>query len=373
MSTHVFLKKEVKNKMRKDFVKLYQDGFVMYLISLSIDELIENTRVEYYDPNNNTNGYQRPLIPSHYRKISQYLQNSKNPILPTAILTAVDPGQVTPENEQVLINGKLRVVDGQHRIAGFRHLRSIDEKAFSKVRNYSISTIIMEISQENKIYEIESFININKTSKPVSTDLAIQLREKIRRNNIKRLEEEMNLSIATNICNNLNSNGQSIWYQHIKLGDDNNKGKTISISAFLNSILCVVDNYLELNADIENFNQYERTINILTEFIEDAWKKIKEKWPICFKNENESGNIRYNIQKGIGVYPLHEILGESLKLANGNLDEGIDNFNKILIDSKVEQYNWMVGGDFSSYNSKAGFKTIIEYINNKRTFIEEDK
>lgn len=262
MNITMFLIKELKNRMRKKFNVVKQNGFEIYSVSLSINELIDNTTVEYFNPNTG-NGYQRALSPAHFRKIAKYLQDNSNAILPTSILTAVDPNQAKPvveqnqveEEEYLNISGKLRVVDGQHRIEGIKYLKDHNALAYEKIKDYSFSTLIMVISPENKVYEIESFININKTSKPVSTDLAIQLRDKIKGNDITKILKDINTSIAMKICQNLNSSSNSIWFQSIKLGNDTLKGKTISINAFHLSVIGVVDNYIKNTSEIKTIDE----------------------------------------------------------------------------------------------------------------------
>jgi hypothetical protein len=76
--------------VQKKFVKVKQGDLIMYLVSLNVTELIDNTVVEYFDSNTG-DGYQRPLFPNHYRKIAKYFQEGNDPVLPPAIITAVNP------------------------------------------------------------------------------------------------------------------------------------------------------------------------------------------------------------------------------------------------------------------------------------------
>lgn len=348
--------------MIKDFIKIIQDGFTMYSVSLSINELIENTIVEYYDPATEE-GYQRQLNSSHYKKIAKYLEENINPILPTSILTAVYPKQIR-EQEKIHVEGNLRVVDGQHRIEGIKYLRDSGKDTFNKICDYKFSTLIMVIPEGKRIYEIESFININKTSKPVKTDLAVQLMNKIRKSDIKKLMEDPKISISTKISKKLNFNIESIWYNSIKLDDKSTRGRTISINAFHKSLFGIVDNYLKNKHDkIDNLEKYHLSIDELTKFIEDAWNIVANKWEKCF---NDNYKLNYNIKKGIGVYPLHQILSEILDKSNGKITEALIEFKDIINASNVKDEDWIVGGKFSSHNSKTGFKYIGECIRNKK-------
>lgn len=346
--------------MNKEYIKVMQNDFTVYSVNLTIEDLINNTLVEYYNPITNE-GYQRQLNSSHYKKIARYLAEKDNPILPTSILTAVDPFQISENKNLLYIQDKLRVVDGQHRIEGIKYLKKENPKAFEKIKQYGFSALIMVIPKEKKVYEIESFININKTSKPVKTDLAIQLMEKIKENDILKLKEDISICMATKISKELNKNKESIWFNAIKLDDSNCKGKTISINAFHKSLIILIENYLKYtNICIENIDTYNNIAIKLSQFIEEGWKIIENKWPNCFNDINN-----YNIKKGIGVYPLNQLLGDLIGEYKSNSEDALKKFKNIINKSNVKENDWIIGGNFSAYNSKAGFRTIQDKILNK--------
>lgn len=352
-------------KLEKEYILITQQEFRMYSITLTVDELIEQTEVEYYDSKTNK-GYQRPLIPSHYRKIAKYLQSS-DPILPTAILTAVNPTQIT-EGRQIIINGKLRVVDGQHRIQGIKHLKDTDMKAFQKIKDFLFPVLMMVISEDDKTHEINAFININKTGKKVSTDLAIQLRDKIRGGNLTLIKDNLNESIATKVSQNVSKDPNSLWFEMIKFGDKNTKGKTISINAFNKSIKEIINNYLITNNYTDEsltYNDFDKIVEEVTLLVTRAWDIISQVWPGCFNSNMVDPNSEYNIQKGIGVFSLHIILGEQINLSDGDVDNALKLFHSKLSNSQTEEKHWLLGGDFSLYNSNTGFKHIANYIKNE--------
>lgn len=348
--------------MNKSFIKLNQEPFTLYSVSFNVEELINNTKVDYYNSDTDE-GYQRPLIPSHYRKIAKYLQESPDPILPTAILTAIDPINIE-EGGGLIIKDALRVVDGQHRIEGMRYLQKNDKDAFEKIIKYDFPVMIMVISEENKIHEINAFININKKGKPVSTDLAVQLGKKIRGKNIDAIRDNLIVSIATEVSQSLNKDKSTVWYETIKVGDDKKEGRIISVNAFHQSIFPIIDNYIRKNnIDINSMEAYTAIINKLAEFIGKAWIIVKDNWKECFTFLENKNN--YNIQKGIGVYSIHIILGEIVNNSDGNLLDSLFEFKELIGQSQVKNSDWRIGGRFSSYNSKSGFQKISKYIKNE--------
>lgn len=349
--------------MEKEYIKIPQGEIILYSISLSVEELIENTTVEYYD-SETEEGYQRPLVPAHYRNIANYLRRSKNAFLPTAILTAVDPDQIK-EGHSLRIRDKLRVVDGQHRIEGIKYLKEIDILAYNRISGYIFPSLVMVVPEDQKIHEINAFININKAGKPVSTDLAVELRDKIRKQRIELTKDNLIESVATRVTKEINKRQESIWYELIRAGDEPAKGKSISINAFHQSIFEIVHSYIHFKkVEIEDFRDVDELVQDLTIFLMEAWKRVSHHWKECFKNKKIENIKQYNIQKGIGVFSLHMVLNGFIE--SEKEDEIIlDNFERVLRDSQVKYHDWSIGGIFSAYNSSTGFKKIYKYILNE--------
>lgn len=358
--------------LEKKFVKVDQGMFSMYLMSFTAEELIQYTAVHYFKPVKNNKGYQRQLITNHYRKIAKYVEAEEEPILPPAILTATDPEFISDEKHLLKINRVIRVVDGQHRIQGLRYLKENDREAFYKVAQYEFPVILMVIEEGQRIHEVNTFVNINSKGKKVSTDLAILLRDRIREeefnNKLNYLnEKDFEEAIATNISKNLNETKDCVWYDLIKMaGGDDDKGKPISINAFNQSIKDLVRTYIKASAAERTKDHILIIVSELSPLIASAWDSVARKWSECFHlNKRIKHNELFNIQKGIGVYPIHQLLYECMLLNESDIDESLKEFRGILKKSEVEYNEWKIGGILSSYNSRAGFKTIAAYIKNE--------
>lgn len=349
--------------MKTKFIELNQDGVNLYLFKLNIKELIDIAIIEHFDSANNT-GYQRPPFPAHYKKITKYLLNSSEAILPTAILAATEPNNVTLNNSELVIHNKIRIVDGQHRIEGVKALANGDEKSKerynSMLETFEFPIILMEVPQDKKILEIDTFININSKGKRVSTNLAMQLREMEFSNKDDLIvDKEFCINLATSISKEL-ANRDGIWKDKIILGNDIKSIKPISINAFSKSIEGIVQVF---TTDKNEFNS-STEIDILREqviqLINDSWKIIIDKWSECFIKDNYN---EYNIRKGIGVYSLHGILKECL--VNYGTDKAIFEFKALISESNVKSDSWLVGGEFAGMSSKQAIKDIIDKIKNK--------
>lgn len=358
--------------LEKKYVKIKQGKFWMYLISFTAEELIEYTAVHFFKPVQDNKGYQRQLIANHYRKIAKYLESEADPILPPAILTATDPEFISEENGLLKIQKVIRVVDGQHRIQGLRYLKQINDNAFEKISDYEFPVILMVINNGQKIHEVNTFVNINSKGKKVSTDLAILLRDRIREEEFNERieylsEKEFEEVIATKITKKLNELSNTVWFNSIKMaaGEDD-KGKPISINAFNQSLKDLIKQYIKASAAERTVEEINTIVDELSQLIASAWDSVLKKWKECFSlNNTVKHNELFNIQKGIGVYPIHQILAECMMQNDSSIDDALNEFRKILKSSHVEYTDWKIGGILSSYNSRAGFKTIASFIKNE--------
>ena len=174
--------------------------------SMTIEELVEGTRVEVFNPKT-FEGYQRKIEPNHCKKIVRYIekeiQNTDSILMPSAIICA------RYKNKE---ENKLNLVDGQHRVEAFREIKIRDEKLYSKIKNIRIPTVIMQLDENQKDIEIDTFITINKTSKKVDTSLALILKNKIDRNSKdKDLVREKSEYLAVELAIKINDNPKSIF------------------------------------------------------------------------------------------------------------------------------------------------------------------
>jgi DGQHR domain-containing protein len=341
----------------------------MYSVVLNAKQLIEIAYIDHFDAANlDGKGYQRPPIPAHYKKITKYFIEDKQAFLPTAILAAANPSDIMElEDNKLKINSHITIVDGQHRIEGLKNIQSVDEKKYQEVlENYEFPIIIMAIDENNRYLEINAFININKKGKTVSTDLAMQLSEKLNKEKVSKIEtitkemidNDFSLLIATEIVGHIGNSENSMWYQLIKFGDDNTRQKPISISAFAKSIAPIIRKVMLAKAPL---NKDEKIISksLIIELINNTWCAVKEKWPQCFLDDELE---RYNIRKSVGVYALHIILDKCADSYVADTHKMLMQFKTILEQSPIAYTDWSVGGTFSGMTNSQSLKKVAEMI-----------
>ncbi|WP_170061573.1 DGQHR domain-containing protein [Terribacillus saccharophilus] len=373
--------------IQADYIPLNQKEIQLYLVKLTVEEIINNSIVSVFNSSTGE-GYQRPPIPSHYKKIAQYLEKEDRVLLPIGVLTATDPNKVNIVNGRLQINGPLRIVDGQHRIEGFKYLSANNSIRYEQFRSFELPVTIMVIDEEHEVDEMDTFININSKAKKINTNLAIGLRhERRKEEQYKRSFDEIVEDIAISVTKLLDNDLKSIWYNAITIAPDE-KGKIISLNAFRKSLIPLIELFIrfykdpkdvedaffvsggeelqpvELNDELipvlEEFE--EKYITLIKLYLDSTWKVIWNKWNSCFNLYQPYFDRDYNIQKGIGLYSLHLVLQDCLKREE-NVQSALFQFKKIIENTTVDVEDWESGGTFSGNNSQSGFRIIADRIN----------
>lgn len=356
-------------------INLIQPKIKLILLKMTVDQIIKSTYADIYSEDN-TRGYQRPLVPSHFKKIAAYLESDPSASVVSSFILAFDGSESELRNE---INSpsmppKVRIVDGQHRTAAFEYIRSTNLSIYNnKFHDMELPvTVILnndEGERDVRLAEIKTFINLNSKGKRVSTDLAIRLRDEMRSVEGVSNDEELIEHIAVKTTLKLDKEmPQSVWFGMINTSPMKRNG-IISINAFVNSLKPILK-----SMEFWHDQSYVLPVFIdkYTDFIDSAWYLVNRQWPQCFQEASFIFRKNYYIQKGIGVYSLHKIINELMELETADsIDEKfqlvLDHFERILKDSNIESRDWVVGGEFQGYSSQAGFKLIASKIKGTET------
>lgn len=372
--------------IQTNFIPLKQKGIQLYLIKLTVEELIRNSSVVLFNPETGE-GYQRPPIPSHYKRFAEYLRKNDRVLLPLGVLTATDPDRIEV-NGLMKIRGPLRIVDGQHRLEGFKHLALNNPTKYQEFKEFELPVTIMVIDKDHEVDEIDTFINLNSKAKKISTDLAIRLRhERRKEKHYTRDLNEIIEDIAIKVTKNLNSDRNSPWFKAITMAPDE-RGRIISLNAFRKSLIPLVELFLSYYMDPKDIEDgffifengepehlalnnedtlimleqdEEKFVKLIKSFIDSIWSTVKHKWSDCFNMYEPYFNKEYNIQKGIGLYSIHLAVEDCIKLEK-NTDAALYSFRNIIHKSRIKTEDWESGGNFSGNNSQSGFRLIANKI-----------
>ena len=350
-----------------DAIEFKQENIKMYILKMNIDDLIDASIVKHYNAEKNED-YQRPPLPAHYKKISAYFMKEENPILPSAILAAIGSDNYNYVNGEIEFKEKVRIVDGQHRIAGLKYLRDgnntkTEERYKQLVKCFEIPVIVMIIDDKDKMVEIDAFINLNSKGKRVKTDLAQALKLQKYQKKIEEIEyipvdEELISNISTKVAMKMNKEKGGFWEGKIIQADElgNRSNQPISVIAFSRAIIPMVKKYCSNKGQEIKKSDLTEIKSDIQDIINRAWKCVEERWPNCFINGKYDPD--YNICKGIGVTTLLSVFADTDFLKANSCKE----FIEILDKSRVTEVDWLVGGKFTGYASYQGFNQITKYI-----------
>ena len=156
-------------------VAFLQEGKYLLSSAMRAEDLIRHAHVDEYrqEESGNYTGYQRAVAPSRAKSFARYLKTQSMPLVPTAVLLNVREGFPGIQGEgpcrlDISDDMVLWVIDGQHRIEGFRH--AIHDLGQTDLNDYPVPVIIISGLEVNQ--EAEQFRVINETAQKVRTDLA---------------------------------------------------------------------------------------------------------------------------------------------------------------------------------------------------------
>ena len=332
---------------------IMQNDKKIIVTTKTVDWLVNNTKVDYFDPTK-ISGYQRKIDIKHCEAIIEYI--SKDFYMPSSIICSIRKDDYYPEDE-------LYIVDGQHRVEAFRLLKERNQERYDAISNYELPVIVL-INPDEKV-EIETFITINKTSKKVDTSLAIVLRNKINDEcNSADLSIPRREYIATNVAWNLCFEDDTTpWFNNILFeGNPKNNRESISLNAFVKSTKALIgcfERHGLLNCQWDSMQEIEKIEEKCMELIKTIWEKAYTKWSELFNDQNFDrsivlGPIGYNaINKVVMYYMDKESKNKTI-----DFEEAISVINLAFskMDSNIDV--WLPKGRFSKFSSESGYSVV---------------
>lgn len=358
-----------------DAIPAEQDGTHLYVGVAKAKDLVALTTVDSYDPKldptDDNQGYQRPPERSRITKIGRYLIDGEgNSLFPTAVLLAARTKLEYDKKEgKITVSSKspLRIVDGQHRLAGLKY--AIEEKNAVHLENYNIPFVIIETP--DRLVEMTQFRIVNGTAKQVRTDLVNMILTSTYAG-MKRTEIPGKVQwqiVVSNVVDRLAKSPDSPWYGLIALpGEATSRsegGRTVRATSLITSMRPVYVWLKEVSGILdEQCRSIDDEIDYVFKLVSDYWNAIKAVVPNAFENPSE-----YVIQKTPGIFSLHLLLRHLL----GNMYRGRRKFNKETFVEFLQESPEIKNADYwakemtkgpsaSVYGSMKGFQDLYEIL-----------
>ena len=331
--------------------ELRQNGHPMYVGLMSVRDLRDPDKVRAdMWARDNPDGYQREPTISRVLAFARYIAKGKG----TSALSVLLSLRSVPKFHQksgnfgvleIPDNEILWIVDGQHRLAGFRHLAS-KNPAYD---DFLLPVVLMPTAEDSgdalqtlnaRYEEAKQFVIINRTQKGVRADLGERFLAKLAKREgpatIAELPSQITRGIdwipkAIDVAEVMNSSGGQ-WTGKIRLPNEPRGVTTISQKSFTDSLRPVVDN--------RTFWDY--TPKEQAEMLDRYWSAIADLCQDAFKAPND-----YVIQRTTGTFVLHRIFPSVA-------DACSDQFGRLTKDAFREVLKSMRVGMTSDYWSTSG-------------------
>lgn len=336
------------NEYMENIVCIKQD-FQLISTAKSISWLIDNTEVSTFD-SVSFNGYQRQIDPSHCLGIVNYIKDGF--LMPSAVICACDN-----YSDDV----SLRIVDGQHRIEAFRILRKDYSSRFEEIKDFELPVIVLVGAPLEK--EIETFITINKTSKKVDTSLAYVLKNKLSvfDGNMAMTRAEY---LAVEVARYINETPNKFWVDCILYeGAIKQSNRYISLNSFVRATRIFINSLAKLGLVDINWHSkedVERLKELIADIIIHIWDCVYRRWPELTDSRLEDKQI---LQGSIGYTAITRTIVTTSRLYHfANIDDYKAFVESIVMDFRVDYYNWLRGSTFSKYSSETGYKLVSDVL-----------
>jgi len=336
-------------------------------------------------------GIQRELKKDRVKAIRNYLLNSRDATFPTSIILAIDekciefdanrnvltlyPYERSEEfgEESIPFEKIAKILDGQHRIAGFLDGGDLREKNFSFDRKFYLSVAIfvgIDISEQAKI-----FATVNLAQTKVNRSLVYDLEELAKaRNPYKTCHH---IAVA------MDSNEGSPLHQRIKRLGVATQGRgfePLTQAAFVEALVKFVSdnperdrNFIldgkklpEINLQKYPFAKLFREGDsgdiVIYKILCNYFLAVAQKWPVAWKPSGRQGNLlpKSNAFKALMRYLKDDVYLKVVKDGIGevpSIDQFLREFDHVqLTDNDFTTRNFAPGsgGQSAFYNVLAG-------------------
>ena len=335
-------------------IKVTQSIGDIYVTSIDPQVLLQMSIVDRRRIENDEEviGIQRELKEEKVKQIKKYLSTNKA-TFPNSIILNTEEKYVINKNDnniELEINeNTFSIIDGQHRVEGFRD---------NPIDNFKLIVSIFIDLKSDEQAEIFTTINSQQTKVDPSHNLNLELESKV----------YTPIKMMIEIAQSFNYDSESPWHNNIKLLRNSNNG-ILSLSAFVKplSALTFSDNdyYLiknELNKNIKEFPNFSSINYDSKRFI--FWNFYKA------KDFNSIYKILFNYFKALSIVLDKDWMNESsllnkttgynamIKLFKDLYAEGlsVNNLTYDFFFTKLSSLSSMNGTITSEYFGASGFK-----------------
>lgn len=299
--------------MKLSVLRFEQNGKAMYMTLMRAKDLVNEDQVDVDRwKASDRQGYQRSATMSRCRAFGRFISKTKGISPPSVLLSVRGKVWFTPKEGnygvlEIPNSQKLWIVDGQHRIEGFK--TALEDNP--SIADFEVAVVILPLDPDEidpklgpRYEEAKQFVIVNRTQKGVRADLAerflVELARRERVDVIKDLPTQVTRGIdwkpkAIRVTDILNERSDSPWYGRIRLPNEPRGTTTVSQKSFSDSLKPIIT-----HGSFKGYNDRE-----IAGMLARYWNAIKKFATEAF---DDPGN--HVILKTTGPYVLHELFPE---------------------------------------------------------------
>ena len=210
---------------------------------------------------------------------------------------------------------------------------------------------------------MQTFITINKTSKKVDTSLAYVLKNKLSvfDGNMAMTRAEY---LAVEVARYINETPNKFWVDCILYeGAIKQSNRYISLNSFVRATRIFINSLAKLGLVDINWHSkedVERLKELIADIIIHIWDCVYRRWPELTDSRLEDKQI---LQGSIGYTAITRTIVTTSRLYHfANIDDYKAFVESIVMDFRVDYYNWLRGSTFSKYSSETGYKLVSDVL-----------
>ncbi len=345
-----------------DFPALHYQigGKDFYLGLIPASDLVANYEIDAHSQDT-PEGYQRHSKLIRSKRFSNFVHKYGGFFHQTVLANIRDPGSLkfapasSKGKEGVLtLNGKLFIVDGQHRVGGIRSL--LESEDGKKFLEFPVPVLLMVGAEQKE--EAFHFFLVNRTQEGVKMDLGDVLLAKVIPK--ERLTDAFEKDVlgskekipitqrAIALADEMNSNPDSIWKGKISYAQESlGKDHSITQRGFTQSLK-------EVLTDDVITSMFDQIPDDLVDPLIDYWNAIAELCP-----EATGKNFKdYVLMKTTGAYVMHKLFPKIV----GKLGYAMHERKMHQLLSRIEEMkdeNWVNDGEIGT---GAGYKLYEKWF-----------
>lgn len=355
--------------------RVIQNGRVFYVVALRAADLVHLTKVDVWDPEDEsgTKGYQRAPSRRRKKEIAEYAIGS-DAVMPLGGLVNARSKdgegeygrqlEFKCESEQgsisfgVLSIGRealpLHVVDMQHRIGGYQF--AIEELGAEHLADFPLVVTIAD--GLSLMEEVDQFDLINTTQKKVRTDLARRLKAIQVADPEKRIALDQKGKLwearGPKVVSVLVRTEGSPWYMRVVPPNATRKDYPDSVvreTSFVTSLKPVLQTpYFQRISE-----------SAAAQLIMRYWEAIARLYPAALSNPRD-----YVLQKTPGVFAFHSIAPEVFELARDRGELSADSMLEVLnpVRDAFDDEFWATDNEegAAQFGSMKGFRILASRL-----------